>query len=253
MHATVGVRVARQVAGVERDARPGEALGERHRRVVVQARVVVGVFLQDREHAGRRLVPGAAGGASRDPDPDAVAIHIDELIGERDDDRHRPRRRALGIPHVLAGLELTDVLDLGVRDRRAAERRSRDCQSPERAAGEAAPRNVHLPAPRIRAMGRFAIVVAPEGSPGKGWPRGFRCAVLLIAQPRFDPDTPLCLGRSDPEGPCVDESDGAGEAPGAAAACRAADAGARRGPDPGQGQGLRGVPDRSARRRRRAA
>ena len=106
-HASVRGRVARQLPGMQRDARPGQPVHVRHRRVVVGRGMVVLVLLQDLEHAGRRCVAELAGRAGRGGDAHAVAVDVDPLIGERDDDEDRAARRAVGIPVELAVLELT--------------------------------------------------------------------------------------------------------------------------------------------------
>jgi hypothetical protein len=62
-HAAVRSGIARQDAGVQRDAGPGDALHERHVAVLVEVGIVDGLLLHDAEDAGRRLV---AGRASRD-------------------------------------------------------------------------------------------------------------------------------------------------------------------------------------------
>ena len=111
-HAAMRVRIARQLARMQRHARPGEPVHVRHRRVVVFIRVVVLVLLQDREHARRRRMPRLAGGAGRHGDADAVAINIDALVRDRHDDRHRPLGRALRVPGVLAGLHVLEVIGI---------------------------------------------------------------------------------------------------------------------------------------------
>ena len=105
-HAAVRGRVARQAAGVQRDARPREPLHVGHRRGVVDARVVVGVLLQDREHAGRRLVALLARRNRRDADHHAVAVDVGELLRQRHDHHHRSVGRDLRMPDELARLEL---------------------------------------------------------------------------------------------------------------------------------------------------
>ena len=72
--------------------------------------MMVLVLLQDREDAGRRRMPLLSGGARREPDPGAVAIDVNELIRNRNDDGDRTLRRQFRIPTELAGLQLVGFL-----------------------------------------------------------------------------------------------------------------------------------------------
>jgi hypothetical protein len=67
------------------------------------------VLLQDHEHAGRRAVAGLAGGAGGHADLDAVAVDVDELVRDRDDEDDRALRREVRLPDELAGLERAGV------------------------------------------------------------------------------------------------------------------------------------------------
>ena len=93
-------RIAGQRPAVQRDAVPGDALHVRHPGIVIEARVVVLVLLDDGEDAGRRLASRGAGRHRRAQDP-AVGIVESDLLGLDRHDRHDrfariARRRCLG-------------------------------------------------------------------------------------------------------------------------------------------------------------
>ena len=99
--AAVRCRLARQHAGVQRDAGPGDALHEGHRGIVVEIGVVLPVLLDDAVDAGRRLVAGLAG---RDRRPQDLALGVvdgDPLVVERDDGQQRHAGRAGGLSEVV--------------------------------------------------------------------------------------------------------------------------------------------------------
>ncbi len=52
-HAAMRRRIPRQLAAVQSDARPGDALHVRHEGIVIDIRVVVRLFLDDAEYPGR--------------------------------------------------------------------------------------------------------------------------------------------------------------------------------------------------------
>jgi len=101
--------VAGQLARMQRDARPGQPVHVRHRRVVVGRGMVVLVLLQDLEYTRRRSVAEFAGRARRGGDADPIAINIHPLIGQRDDGDDRAGFRALRIPVEFAVGELFGV------------------------------------------------------------------------------------------------------------------------------------------------
>jgi hypothetical protein len=78
---------------------------------------VVDLPLEDREDARRRRMTLLAGAYRRPPDADTVPENVQLLVGHADDDDDGPRRRDLGMPDVIAGLELLrerrDLLALG--------------------------------------------------------------------------------------------------------------------------------------------
>jgi hypothetical protein len=98
--------VARQIAGVEGDAGPGEALHVRHLRALVDGGDVLSLLLEDREDADWCAMPRATGGARRDADLLAATIDMNELLGERRNDDDGTGRREFRSPDELAGLEL---------------------------------------------------------------------------------------------------------------------------------------------------
>lgn len=69
---------------------------------------MIGVFLQDGEYAGRRIVPFAAGRAGRDCHQRAMSIDIGTLFGDRNDDDHGAVCRLIGSPGVVAGFHLSE-------------------------------------------------------------------------------------------------------------------------------------------------
>src|SRR5215468_2221621 len=83
-----------QRATVECDARPSDALHVRHVGVVVQVRVVLGLFLDDAEDAGGRLASLLAARYRRPQDPAFGVICSDPLVAERNDGHHRLNRLA---------------------------------------------------------------------------------------------------------------------------------------------------------------
>ena len=89
-HAAVRCRVARQRAGVQGDAGPGDALHERHVAVLVEVGVVLGLLLHDAEDAGRGFIARRArrNGRLLDHAPAAV-VDRDALGIERDQGEHR--------------------------------------------------------------------------------------------------------------------------------------------------------------------
>ena len=82
-------RIARNDAGVHGDARPGDALHQRHGRAGVDVRVVPAFLADDAEHARRRAVPGLAGRYARARDAAGGVVDGDVLVGQRDDDIDR--------------------------------------------------------------------------------------------------------------------------------------------------------------------
>ena len=103
--ATMRGGASRQHAGVQGDARPRDALHERHLGIVVEVGVVLAVLLQDREDAGRGLVAGLAGGDRRAQDLAVGVVDRHMLAAERHD---RQDRRA-----GHAGERQGEVLPLG--------------------------------------------------------------------------------------------------------------------------------------------
>ena len=86
-HAAVRGRISGQRPAVQRDAVPGDALHVRHPGIVIEARVVVLVLLDDGEDAGRRLASLGAGRHRRAQDP-AVGVVDRHLLALDRHDRH---------------------------------------------------------------------------------------------------------------------------------------------------------------------
>ena len=97
-HANAAMRggVAGQRTAVQRDAVPGDAQHVRHRSVVIEARVVLLVLLEDGEHAGRGLASGGAGRDWRPQDPAVGVVEGHLLALDRHDGHDRICRRARG-------------------------------------------------------------------------------------------------------------------------------------------------------------
>src|ERR1700732_4180200 len=97
------------LALVQRDAGPGDALHERHRRTAIDIRAVEALLAEDAEYAGRRRQRGYTGGDQRVGDFLAVGVEVELLLIDGNDDLHRTfRQRAERI--------LADVLGfLGLR------------------------------------------------------------------------------------------------------------------------------------------
>src|SRR5215207_1626985 len=72
--------------------------------------MVMLVFLQDREDAGRRRMTLLAGRAGRKPDPYAIAIDVHELVRNGNDDGHRTVGRRFRRPAEFARLQLEAFL-----------------------------------------------------------------------------------------------------------------------------------------------
>ena len=139
-HAAMGGRVAWKIAGVQRNALPCQPVHVRHWRVVIGRRPVILVLLENRENAGRRFVAGFAGRAGRHRNANAVAVDMNPLLGKRNDDRHRPLRRALGMPGIFTGFKLADFLYhlSGKTELRCKQQRRACCTDEQRTPGERA-------------------------------------------------------------------------------------------------------------------
>jgi hypothetical protein len=74
---------------VERDARPSEALHMGHVGIIIQVRVVLGVFLDDAENTGGRLASPLATRHWRPQNPAVLVIDSNSLIAQRDDGHDR--------------------------------------------------------------------------------------------------------------------------------------------------------------------
>src|SRR5262252_3613431 len=86
--------MSRQRSAVECDTRPSDALHVWHVGVVIQVRVVLGLFLDDAEDTGRRFASLLAARYRRPQDPAFGVVCSDPLVAERNDGHHRLNRRA---------------------------------------------------------------------------------------------------------------------------------------------------------------
>ena len=98
-------RVAGQIAGMHCDTLRGEPLHVGHRRIVIGARPMHDLLLQDGEHAGRRLASLAAGRYCRRGNGHAVAVQQGALSGQIDHQEQGSGRSGLRVPDKLAGAE----------------------------------------------------------------------------------------------------------------------------------------------------
>src|SRR5690242_875142 len=74
------------------DAGPGDPLHEGHRRAAVEIGFVVALLVDDAEHAHRRRMPRYSGRDRRVNDMRSVAVEVELLLVDRNDDLQRPRR-----------------------------------------------------------------------------------------------------------------------------------------------------------------
>src|SRR5258708_30285906 len=81
-----------QRATMKRDARPSDALHVWHVRIVIQVRVMLGLFLDDAEDTGRRLASLLAARYRRPQDPAFGVIYRDLLAAQRNDSHDRLNR-----------------------------------------------------------------------------------------------------------------------------------------------------------------
>src|SRR5215471_14408247 len=84
-YATMRRRVSWQRAAVECNARPRDALHVRHGGIVIEVRVVLGLFLDDAEDTSRRLASLLATRHRCPQDPAVGVIDCDPLIAQRND------------------------------------------------------------------------------------------------------------------------------------------------------------------------
>src|ERR1700752_4004745 len=81
--------MSRQDAAVQRDAGPGQALHVRHEGVVIEVRVVLGLFLDDAEDAGGRLAPPLAARYRCPQEPSLPVVDGEALPWRRNDRQDR--------------------------------------------------------------------------------------------------------------------------------------------------------------------
>jgi len=91
-HADAAMRrsMADTFAFVHGDARPGDALHVRHRRTAVDVRAVEDLFLNDAEDAQRRRQARHSGRDRRIRDMHAVAVKVQLLLIDRNENLQRP-------------------------------------------------------------------------------------------------------------------------------------------------------------------
>src|SRR5258706_14629729 len=88
--------MSRQRATMERDAGPSDALHVRHVGVVIQVRIMLGLFLDDAEDAGGRLASLLPTRHRRPQGPAFGIIYSDPLVAQRNDGHDRLARVAGG-------------------------------------------------------------------------------------------------------------------------------------------------------------
>ena len=102
--AAVRRRIARQRAGVHRDARPGDALHVRHRRAAIDIGVVHLCLLDDAEHAHRRRMAVHAGRDRGFREQSVGVVDPNLLLLDRDRDDQRPLRLGAGFLSAASAL-----------------------------------------------------------------------------------------------------------------------------------------------------
>src|SRR3954471_18276513 len=83
----------RQVTLMHRNARPGEAVHEIHRRIVVEIGMMPAVLLDDAEEAGWRRMARSAGGNRRLRDAMTVAVQDHLLLANGNNELKRAGRQ----------------------------------------------------------------------------------------------------------------------------------------------------------------
>ena len=161
-HAAVRGRIAGQRPAVQRDAVPGDALHVRHPGIVIHARVVVLVLLDDGEDAGWRLASRDAGRHRRAQDP-AVGVVESDLLGLDRHDRHDrlaciARRRRLG---GWRGARLSRR-GVGGQRRQCGHRRERHNggrpPTPHRHGGLRRRKSIYHAMPRLKCLSALASI-----------------------------------------------------------------------------------------------
>ena len=155
-------RIAGQRPAMQRDAVPGDALHVRHPGIVIEARVVVLVLLDDGEDAGRRLASRGAGRHRRAQDP-AVGVVESDLLGLDRHDRHDrlaciARRRRLG---GWRGARLSRR-GVGGQRRQCGHRRERHNggmpPTPHRHGGLRRRKSIYHAMPRLKCLSALASI-----------------------------------------------------------------------------------------------
>ena len=135
--AAVGGRIAGHHAGVQRHARPGDALHEGHRRAAVDVGAVVAALGDHAEHAGRRRKTALARGNGALGDQALGPVDRDALLADRDDGEQRAPVALdllLGRRRSAVGVALGEALGacLRVRGREHEAPRKGRCESTKR-------------------------------------------------------------------------------------------------------------------------
>jgi glutathione S-transferase len=105
-HAAMRCRLGHHLPRMQRHPVPGQPLHEGHRRIVVEAGMMIDVLLKDPEGARRRVMAGLPARHGGNPDRHPAAKHPGALQRQADDDRHRPRGGGgFGVPAILASAE----------------------------------------------------------------------------------------------------------------------------------------------------
>jgi len=90
--AAVRGRMAEILTLMQGDAGQGNPLHEGHRRAAVEIGFVVALLVDDAEHAHRRRMPRYSGRDRRVSDMRSVAVEVELLLADRNDDLQRPGR-----------------------------------------------------------------------------------------------------------------------------------------------------------------
>ena len=86
--------MSRQQTPVQSNARPRKSLHVGHIGIIIQIRVMLGIFLNNSKDTGRRFAPRLTGGNGRSQDPAVGIVNCDPLGMQRNDSHNWLARSA---------------------------------------------------------------------------------------------------------------------------------------------------------------